>query len=182
MSTIKSRSFALLLYPKEDETHRQALQYIINNYSYAYITHDKDIYQEYTEEHAKGEIKKEHTHVVIYFDNARHNTSIAEEIGIEKNYLQKSNFVAITKYLIHQENKEKYQYKREEIITNMKEKVESALNLKGDYKTLESKEVLNMIKENKIESFADLVYMAENKGLLQEIMKNSYFYKQIVRF
>lgn len=180
--TVKSRCFSMILYPNEDINHREILEKIKIKNNYAYITHKKDIYLEDAEEHAKGELKKEHTHLVIYFENPRSREAVAKELNLEINYIQYSSFVAIIQYLIHKNDKDKYQYDKGEIKTNMIDKVENALKFNGDYKNFEIKEVLNLIKENKIESFSQLVYLADEKKVLSTVIKNAYFFKQITRY
>ena len=57
----KSRTWNILLYPNEDDTHYNALKLIENNYlDYAYIIHDKD-------KNNKNELKKQHVHLTIQF-------------------------------------------------------------------------------------------------------------------
>lgn len=171
MSEQKSRCFSLVIYPSEDKTHQKALDYIVNNYQYAYINHNKDI------EKDTGEIKKEHTHIIIYFDNARYKNSIAKELEITDNYIQKCDFIAYTKYLIHKNNKDKYQYSIGEIKTNMEEKIINAIEY-----TSKTEQILNIIKDNNIQDFRELVYYAKENDFMKEIVKNAYFYKQLMRY
>lgn len=104
----KSRCFSMVLYPYEDEKHQNILDYITSNFEFAYIEHNFDKYEEDTEEHKKGEYKKAHIHVIIYFKNARTVKSVSEELGLE--HLETCNFYAYTRYLIHLGYPNKYQY------------------------------------------------------------------------
>lgn len=118
MEKFRSRKMCMLLYPNEDETHRKALEYIRLNYDYASIVHDKDVNIE------TGEIKKEHTHVVVSFSNAKWNTAFAEEIGITENYIQSiRSFESCLEYLIHYNDDTKYQYDIEEVQGSLKNKL-----------------------------------------------------------
>lgn len=180
MAENKSRSFAMVLYPYEDYTHSIAIQKIFELYDYAYIEHNEDTYDEDGEEHKKGDKKKEHAHIVLKFENARHKSKIAKEIGIEENYIQKSNFVAYTRYLIHKDDPTKYQYDKKNIITNIPKEVESALNLKSDYKRHGTQMIIEYIEKNRLTSFYTLVIWAKNNGLLEEITKNAYLYKNML--
>lgn len=100
----KSRNFNLLLYPQEDETHRKAFDYIKKNYDYAMICHDKDLNE-------FNELKKEHYHFVIRFDNPKWNTALADELGIKSNYIEESRSLKRSLlYLIHYYDDNKYQY------------------------------------------------------------------------
>lgn len=76
---------------------------------YAYIIHDKD-------KNDKGEIKKEHYHVIIKLDNATTITALANKLGIPENYIQHiKNERAYIRYLIHYDSADKYMYKLEDI-------------------------------------------------------------------
>lgn len=176
----KSRSFAMVLYPYEDYTHSLALQKAMETYNFAYIEHDSDIYEEDGEDHKKGDKKKIHGHLVLKFENARHKSKIAKELEIEENYIQKSNFVAYTRYLIHKDDPSKFQYKEKNIVTNIPTEVKAALNLKSDYKRHGTQIVIEYIQANRLTSFYKLVIWAKDNGLLEEITKNAYLYKNML--
>ena len=180
MSDERSRAFAMVLYPQEDDTHYRALMKLCDIYNYAFIEHISDKYEEDTEEHKKGEPKKHHIHVIIKFDNPRHKSKIAKELGIEENYIQKANFVAYTRYLIHKDDPIKYQYEEKDIYTNIPEEVHSAITLKGNYERNQTNMVLEHIKQERHIKFYELVMWAKENGLLSEITKNAYLYKNIL--
>lgn len=120
----RNRKFCLLLYP-EDETHMKAIEYIKTHYKYALIKHDKDVED-------TGEVKKEHFHVVVAFDNAKWNTALAEELQITSNYIQKcANFENALEYLIHYNDQNKHQYSIDEVQGTLKIKLAQFL-LKND--------------------------------------------------
>ncbi|WP_134644438.1 Rep family protein [Weissella cibaria] len=52
----------------------------LNTKNYAYIIHDKDT--------RDGELVEPHIHLVMQFENARHVTAIAKELGVEPNYVE----------------------------------------------------------------------------------------------
>ena len=96
---------------------------------YYYILHDKDVNNE-------GLIKKEHYHIIInyvlndkkrsYIEIARKNPIIKElyelaKSNIDNNIEKVKNTKQMLRYLIHLDNKEKYQYNIDEVITNNKE-------------------------------------------------------------
>lgn len=180
MATNKSRSFAFILYPQEDNTHLTALLRIKEYYKYAFIEHTSDVYEEDGEDQETGDTKKSHIHVVIKFDNPRSIDKIAKETGLQINYIQKCNFVAYTRYLIHKDDPLKYQYKEEEICTNIPLDVKSALSLKSDYKRHATNSILEYIKGNKFINFYQLVMWAKENGTLEEVVKNAYFYKNLL--
>lgn len=174
----RSRTFALELYP-EDESHIITLNYIKNNFEYAYILHDKDIHEEDTEEHKKGEKKKPHYHVIIAFKNARTVDSIKKELNL--NYIMTCNFYAYTRYLIHLGSPQKYQYSSNDIITNMSLRIENAL--KRDYNSEEqdARILLDFIFKKCNEGFLTFRMLTEyaiENDCLRELQKKSYFYNQ----
>lgn len=104
------RLFSVILYT-DSETYNindvlfniKALKY------YAYIIHDKDLNE-------KGEIKKEHYHVIIKLDNASTIQAISNKLGIPENHVQHiKNERAYIRYLIHYDSADKYMYSLEDI-------------------------------------------------------------------
>lgn len=114
MEKFRARNFNLILY-EEDETHKKAIEYIKKNYDFAMILHDRDV------DNITGEIKKPHYHFVIRFQNARWNTSLAEDLGITPNYIEESRSLKRSLlYLIHYYDEDKYQYSLEYIEGSLK--------------------------------------------------------------
>lgn len=177
MIMAKSRTFALELYP-EDNTHVEKLEYIKKYFDYAYILHDKDKWEEDTEEHKAGEIKKPHWHVIIAFKNARSVDSIKKELELA--HVETCNFYAYTRYLIHKDQHQKYQYSEFDILTNMELRVMNAL--KRDYNSREqdTRILLDYIfsRQASILSFKQLTEYAMQNDCLLHLQKNVYFYKQ----
>lgn len=129
MNNPKSRRFNLLLYP-DDPTHNFViLQLMAGEYNCAYICHDKDTYLLDVGEHKAGELKKKHYHAVVDFLNPRYQKAVAEDLGIEPNYMQPTgNFKNSLKYLIHYGDDTKYQYSFDEVQGSLKGKLEKFLN------------------------------------------------------
>lgn len=180
---MRSRSFALELYP-EDETHVDKLEYIKNFWEYAYILHDKDLWEEdiideTTGEikHKMGELKKPHWHVIIVFKNPRSIESIQKELDLK--HVETCNFYAYARYLIHKDQPQKYPYKKEEIQTNIQLRIDNAI--KKNYNAVEqdSRILLDHIfnPNNSILTFRQLTEYAMQNDCLIELKKNSYFYK-----
>lgn len=181
----RSRTFACELYP-EDNDHMQTLEYIKKHFEYAYILHDKDRHEEDVIEedtgeikYKKGELKKEHYHVLLYLKNARTDKSMLEELNLK--HIETSNFYAYTRYLIHLGCPNKYQYSSNEIITNMNIRVNNAL--KRDYNSEEqdARILLDYIFKNTngaFLTFRKLTEYALENDCLRELQKKSYFYNQ----
>lgn len=94
----------------ESYEYVRALSEGFKNCRYAYILHDKDTL-------GTGELKNEHIHLVLSFDNARSFESVLKAYPgahIEKALNLKSSL----QYLLHKNDKTKHQYTDNEIITN----------------------------------------------------------------
>lgn len=168
MNNERSTSWALILYPNEDEQHKSALDYIINNYSkYAFIKHDKDLLD-------TGELKKEHYHVIISFTNYRWRNAIAEELNITPNYLEKiRNLENSLKYLIHFNNSDKYQYNIEDVQGTLKSKLISYINTTDKSESEKVLELLDFIESTKgyIKLSSFIHYVCDNN--LYDIYRRS---------
>ena len=95
MENVRSRCYALILYKDSlDYDYNKVLEYIEQNVSkYAYIEHK-----------AEKEETKEHTHVLLYFNNKKYLSSLSKELGISSNYIQVASLKPYLKYLIHYDN------------------------------------------------------------------------------
>ena len=121
MEKIRSRCYHLILY-EEDITHKNAMDYIQKNFDYCYILHDKDF------DIASGELLKAHYHYIVYFDNPVFKTSLAKQLQIKSNYIIEESLKKGLLYLIHYNNKEKYQYSIDEVFGTLKDKLYTYLN------------------------------------------------------
>jgi len=174
----RSRTFALELYP-EDDTHVEKLQYIMNYFEYAYILHDKDKWEDETEEHKVGDLKKPHWHVIICFKNPRSIESIKKELDLP--HIETCNFYAYSRYLIHKDQPQKYQYNELEIFTNIELRIMNALKKDYNSKEQNSRLLLDYIfSHNSYVSFKMLTDYALEHDCLLELQKNTYFYSKLV--
>lgn len=170
----RSRNFKAVLYPDEDITHKSALDFIIENYSYAYVVHDKDLNID------TNEIKKSHTHVVFCFQNARSSSSVSKELGIACNYLKPCyNLENDLKYLIHFNNNEKYQYGIEEVFGNLKEKLELSLSSCID-ENQKVKELIDLIDDNHIVSVKEFSKHVYSLGYWDIFRRSSSIFISII--
>lgn len=111
--------FLLLLYPREDETHKQALNgiksgYFSGKWEYYMCEHDKD-------KNEDGSMKKAHTHVVLFTGRKQARSTIANVLGIGENYTSYVNDVEDELlYLTHKcpKGRDKHQYDDSEVETN----------------------------------------------------------------
>lgn len=120
----KAYTFAFILYKdSESYDYSSVIEYITSNYeNYAYIEHKPE----------KDETK-EHTHVIVHFDNKRYRNSISKELNVPLNYIIKVNLKPYLRYLIHYDDEDKIQYTYDEVKGTMK-------NLLIDYTKSNSEE------------------------------------------
>lgn len=117
----RSRVHMLLLYP-DNKQHCNAIEKIKQSYDYALCLHNRD----YTED---GELKKEHYHLVLRFNQAVWSSAICKDLGIEHNYIENvKRFDNALQYLIHYNDSEKAQYTIEEVQGNLKQKLVESIN------------------------------------------------------
>ena len=103
----RSRKHCILLYP--DDVNYNTYMDNLKSYDFAYIIHDKD-------KNDNGELKKQHTHVVLTSKNAIWNSALSVELGIPMNYIQQCrNEESALNYLVHFNDCDKYQYSLDEV-------------------------------------------------------------------
>ena len=186
---IRSRNWNLVLYP-EDETHLNVMAKLNRGYQFVAIKHDKDTWEDgENPNHAAGELKKEHWHVVLKFPQARYQEAVAKELGIEKNYLEKCNsFEGSTLYLVHHGFPNKHQYDPEELFgplvpavlklldgaTDQNERVRSLLELiKAQKKPIDEWDLVEIACDNGM--YGDLIRMGSLIPRLVEIHNRRFF-------
>ena len=110
----RTRNYMLLLY-LDNLKHIKALEHIKLNYDYIAILHDRDV------DNKTGELKKEHYHVIIRFENARYKKPISEELNVEMRFVRYANSLKHGMlYLVHKNDKTKVQYGIEELFGSPK--------------------------------------------------------------
>uniref|UniRef100_UPI00054CC3C0 Rep family protein n=1 Tax=Chrysanthemum yellows phytoplasma TaxID=238674 RepID=UPI00054CC3C0 len=107
------------------ESKKKAIQ------NYAYILHDKDIYQNDKEAQLNGkkvgDIKAPHWHIYLRFNNAYDTKNIAKWFNTEDNFVSKikGRFSDALMYMIHANRSDKYQYDEKEVVSNFDWKSEA---------------------------------------------------------
>ena len=84
-------AFLLMIYPREDETHKNALEMlrrglISSTWEYYCVEHDKDKTDD-------GELKKPHTHVVLFTNRKMSKGTLANALQIAENYTSYSEIL-----------------------------------------------------------------------------------------
>ena len=141
MEKFKSRKFCLLLYPTEDKSHQNALEYIEKNFDYASIVHDKDLDE-------NNIIKKKHTHVVIATSNGKWNTALADELELPLNYIQRCRaYQNALEYLIHYNDDTKEQYDIETVKGSLKRRLKQLIENDGKSENEKALELIEFIEK-----------------------------------
>lgn len=154
--------WCILLYP-ENESHREALNFIEKNYKeYAWIKHEPET-----------EDKKEHIHVVIRFINQRWNTSLANELGIEINMLERCrNLDNALLYLIHFREPEKKQYDVENVHGIYNRRIIRLIQSDGKDHTDLANDIVNWIEQTQGEvTYSKLFYFCRDNGMYGELIR-----------
>lgn len=179
--------FQLVLYKNSDTLDFDKIFNIISSnefYSCKYYCccHNKDVDK-------KGELKKEHYHLLVKLDNAISINNIIKLLDNEPN-IQNAivnnlsvvrSFKGAVRYLIHYDNNDKFRYNLKDIITNDKN-VSYYFN---DNTIVDNFQLItNLIKDNCLNSMRQLVYFCvENNQLLamQYIQDNAYLVSCLFR-
>ena len=120
----RGKTWQAILYPDADNySYDDVLKNITSmSYRYAYILHSEDTFtSEDAEDDSKiGLPKKDHVHIVFFWDNSYQLGYIANKIGLPSNYLQRvQSRTGAIQYLTHKNNPEKHQYNVADIVTNI---------------------------------------------------------------
>lgn len=168
------RAFHLVLYPNEDITHEQALDYIINNLHYAYIHHYKDIKED-------GTIKKLHTHVVIKYLNAKTISAVSKELGIKENCIMpcKKNYKKALLYLIHYDEPQKIGYSIDEVEGDLKSVLIKTLQT-FDTEDDSILKIIHLLNELPYTSLNDFVQIICMEGLYSYFRRSQYIFVRLL--
>ena len=128
----RSRVHMLLLYP-DNEQHCKAVEKIKQSYDYAMVLHNRDYWTEEdvknNPERVSGELKKEHWHIVLRFNQAVWSSAICKELEIEHNFIENvKRFDNALQYLIHYNDTDKAQYSVDDVSGNLKQKLVESIN------------------------------------------------------
>lgn len=160
MPSNKYRCFFILLYPENPEFEEQLETIIENAPSWAYTKHDKDVDDD-------NNIKKEHIHVVVYFDNPLTIEGCFRKFK-DKIPTNRIEFCSSLKrgirYLVHLDNPEKYQYPIESVVSNFDC---STYLVKKTDEGGEALEIIAMIDEGKIRNISQLLHSGKSWSVIR---------------
>lgn len=177
---LTDRKFTAIIYP--DATNYTVpcdmiLENILPNSGYFpqwfYIKHDRD-------KNEDGTLKKVHYHIIVTKTNPATIKTVAKQLGIPQNYIQRvQNFKSMVAYLTHDEQQDKIQYSKDEIITNCSEIVNKAYSVDTDADM--GREIIDYIINNRITSITDLSVWAANSGYYSAYRRGFAIFSCLVR-
>lgn len=119
---------------------------------FVYILHDKDV-------NPDGTLKKPHYHLLLFFDGKKSFEHIKEITDMlnAPNPQRVKNPKGMVRYLIHMDNPEKFQYKREDIKCFGGADIEQYFELSMSSRTEIFGDMADFIMDSEIDNYADFL-------------------------
>lgn len=121
----KARMCEVIFYDEDISRYIEVVKSKNSVEKYLYIKHDKDVYSTKDELNnplnKAGTLKKAHWHLYLHFKDSRAFAEIANWFGVQTNAIQRvktQNWVYAVAYSIHLNAPEKYQYSKEDVMSN----------------------------------------------------------------
>lgn len=169
-----NRYFSFILY-EEDKEQMKGMEYLIRNYPYARIKHDKDKEED-------GTIKKEHYHIIIYVgQNPRNRKAISKETNIKENYIEGCNKDNMLLYLIHYNNPEKTQYDIEEVDGELAKELYKLIESRTQYQRDKLKEIIKYINKNQYNTIENVTIFSIDNNYYEVLKQNQYLITKIIQ-
>lgn len=166
----RSKYYSIELYDESDNLRFSEKIELIKKYDYAYILHDKDNV-------------KPHYHVVMAFNNYRYLNSVAEELTIPSNYIEPVRSLdSILMYLIHLNDKSKYQYKLEEIQASksLYDKLVKAYKNNGLEEESKILDLIEYIERNEYITYSRFIKYGCSIGRYDIIRRSQYLFIKLI--
>lgn len=131
-----------------------------------------------------------HYHIALYFKNPTTISIVSTKLGISSNYIKiqddfgkRYTLKNTIGYLIHYNNKDKFNYKITDIITNDSDLVNKYYDLLegGNSESQTLKEILLFIDNNPYVDSKDLLSFCIDNDLLKTFRKYAYYLNQIIK-
>lgn len=179
ISTKRSIYWASIVYPESAKMKVNEIKEHFNQRSIGFYLsplHDKDVDED-------GKPKKPHYHLLLKFSSLKSQSQVQIICGAitDVEPIIISNFKMYGRYLLHLDNKEKYQYNQDEVVTNLDytvflEKEQRQLGLRKMFeKSLEGQGISQMIAEClKNEDFEGIELIRQNIHLLRTIGQETF--------
>lgn len=167
---IRSKYFTIELYNESENINFNDKIELIKKYDYAYILHDKDNC-------------KAHYHCVIIFNNYRYLNAISEELNIPTNYIEEVRTIdCMLTYLIHLNDKSKYQYDINEVIGSPSaiQKLKKALKNNGLEEESKVADLIQYIDSSGYLSLHKFVSYACSIGRFDVVRRSQYLFIKII--
>lgn len=170
MKKERSKYYGIELYEESENLCFREKMEKIKNYDYAYIKHDKDGV-------------KEHYHVVLDFANYRYKNAVCEEFNLPANYVEPINSIdGMLTYLIHLNQKNKYQYQIDEVNGTQKTLSKFHKALKNNGKVEEDKvmELIDYISNQEYLTTIRFIRYACSIGMFDIVRRSQYLFNKII--
>lgn len=160
----RARTWTFVVYP---ESAPENWRDILSDYHIPWVEsplHDKDV-------NPDGEVKKAHWHIILFFDGKKSFEQVQEITdALNAPIPQKTaNAKGLVRYLIHMDNPEKYQYKRDDIVCHCGAEIDEYFALSASSKNAVLWEIIEFIRENQVESLVEFM------GYIQSTNKRDWF-------
>lgn len=160
----RARTWTFVVYP---ESAPENWRDVLSDYHIPWVEsplHDKDV-------NPDGEVKKAHRHIILFFDGKKSFEQVQEITdALNAPIPQKTaNPKGLVRYLIHMDNPEKYQYKREKIVCHCGADIDEYFALSASSKNAILWEIIEFIRENQVESLVEFM------GYIQSTNKRDWF-------
>lgn len=174
------RTFNLLLYP-DNTDHKNAINRLLSGeFRSVGIVHNMDCYDEDAETHKAGELKKEHMHFIVKFQNNRTISALAKDLNIEERFIEKTvSFKNSAKYLLHI-GTDKYQYDVDDLMGNLKADVLKLVDdTTEDFKAIAICDII----DNYVGflSMSDLIRICGTKGLYSCFRRGTNAFRDVLK-
>lgn len=175
------RLFSILCYDEsENISFNDIFQNVLkNNLKYFYIKHK-----------GENDDKKNHYHLMIYYDQATTISKVSKILNIQDNYIKISddfgNRYTLKKslgYFLHYNNKEKINYSYNDIVTNCEDLVRKYYDILtgGSDEKNELKEIIAFINDNGA-TIGDTLSFCIDNDYLKTFKKYSYVLTTLCRY
>lgn len=174
------RIFSCTLYDNSDTLNFNDIivRVYSNKLKYFYIKHQ-----------AESEQKKDHYHLVLYFDKPTTLKNVSNILGISENDIsfqdntgKRYTLKKSVGYLLHYNNNDKIQYELKDIVTNIPDTINKYYNIlvTPNCEKKELADILAFIEDNNVKTTYALVYWCIENDYLKTLKKYNYLLKNIV--
>ena len=156
---VRARTWTFILYP---ESAPENWRYILDGYHIPWVEsplHDKDV-------NPDGTVKKAHRHVILLFDGKKSFEQVKDITdALNAPTPQKTaNTKGLVRYLIHMDNPEKHQYKRENIICHSGADIERYFEVSMSSRTAILRDIMQFIRDSELDNYSDFIgYCLDNE-------------------